>query len=236
MRKGEWEFNGDAIRINGSGKVVDGQHRLHAIIKADKAIQCLVVSGLKQSAFATIDCGKARSNGDALAIKGYRNANILAAALAMIYLDEQGELDSHWNLSPRHGQVSAKRTISLARKYPSVQMSATAAQGWYMEGSPLVPSAMAFLHYRFGQHSTDEADQFFQLVATGENLSRNHPILMLRKTLIRLRTMVGNKGAPLSRRVQVGLTIKAWRAWVAGTEIKTLKFAHNESIPDIDIS
>ena len=35
MLNGEWIFNGEAIKFNKSGKLVDGQHRLSAIVKSD---------------------------------------------------------------------------------------------------------------------------------------------------------------------------------------------------------
>ena len=64
-----WQLNGDTIRFNGT-RLVDGQHRLLAVVKSGKAIETLVVDGLESDVFKTIDIGKIRSNGDTLAADG----------------------------------------------------------------------------------------------------------------------------------------------------------------------
>jgi hypothetical protein len=40
---GKWEFNGESIKFNKSGILVDGQHRLAAIVKANVPVKMLVV-------------------------------------------------------------------------------------------------------------------------------------------------------------------------------------------------
>jgi hypothetical protein len=39
MRRGEWRVNGEAIKISADGKILDGQHRLLAVLEADVAIR-----------------------------------------------------------------------------------------------------------------------------------------------------------------------------------------------------
>ena len=34
---GEWKLNGDTIRFDSNGTLIDGQHRLHACVKAGKS-------------------------------------------------------------------------------------------------------------------------------------------------------------------------------------------------------
>ena len=48
MENGFWNFDGAPIRFADDGTLLDGQHRLHAIIKSNKAIDLLVVRGLKK--------------------------------------------------------------------------------------------------------------------------------------------------------------------------------------------
>src|SRR4051794_37109554 len=53
--QGKWRFNGDTIKISEDGDVLDGQHRLFAIIEAKIAVETIIVYGIKRDAFATID-------------------------------------------------------------------------------------------------------------------------------------------------------------------------------------
>lgn len=46
MVAGHWNLNGEAIKFAYDGSLLDGQHRLRAVIEADATVQMLVVVGL----------------------------------------------------------------------------------------------------------------------------------------------------------------------------------------------
>ncbi len=46
IRSGEWKLNNHLIAFDPEGKLVDGQHRLHAIAKAGLAVEIGVMRGL----------------------------------------------------------------------------------------------------------------------------------------------------------------------------------------------
>jgi len=85
MIEGEWLYNGEAIKFDRDGRLVDGQHRLEAVVKANKPIAFLVIRGLDPEVFKTIDTGKKRSAGDVLAIKGVKNPNAVGAAMRLLH-------------------------------------------------------------------------------------------------------------------------------------------------------
>lgn len=58
MRNGEWRFNGEAIKFGKDGRLLDGQHRLLAVIAADKPLTTLVIRGLEDETQQTMDSGK----------------------------------------------------------------------------------------------------------------------------------------------------------------------------------
>ncbi len=60
--------NGDSIRIDVDGNVLDGQHRLAAIVKVGKPVTMLIAKDVDREAFATIDTGKRRTVGDIVRI------------------------------------------------------------------------------------------------------------------------------------------------------------------------
>ena len=87
MRQGRWINNGQPIVISDTGELLDGQHRLQAIINAGVSVQMMVVRNVPREAFVTMDTGKARSAADVLSIRGSKNTNVLvgAAAVAWVY-------------------------------------------------------------------------------------------------------------------------------------------------------
>lgn len=61
MNSGRWELNGNTIVFDVDGTLVDGHHRLHAVVQSGKTIPFLVVRGVSPSARVTIDTGRVRT-------------------------------------------------------------------------------------------------------------------------------------------------------------------------------
>lgn len=64
MRRGEWQTTHQGVAFAKCGKLLDGQHRLEAIVKAKIDLDMLVVTGLEDAAFSVIDVGTKRSMAD----------------------------------------------------------------------------------------------------------------------------------------------------------------------------
>jgi hypothetical protein len=67
IRENRWRVNGDTIRFS-NRRLLDGQHRLHAVIQADKPIWALIVEEIPDESFDTIDTGRTRGAGDILSL------------------------------------------------------------------------------------------------------------------------------------------------------------------------
>lgn len=78
---GNWRLNGDAIRFNCDGQLLDGQHRLSAIVRAGQPVKTVVARGIERSAVVTIDAGAKRTAGDQLSLRGVKGANSTATAV-----------------------------------------------------------------------------------------------------------------------------------------------------------
>ena len=63
METGNWKFNGDSIKFNKSGQLVDGQHRLTAILRSGVSIPMVVITEISDDV-NTYDVGKGRTVSD----------------------------------------------------------------------------------------------------------------------------------------------------------------------------
>lgn len=88
MKDGNWMFNGDTIRFDSNGNLIDGQTRLEAIRKSGISQDFIVVTGLDPQCAKTIDIGFKRSVEDYLNkfekmyVKGATSVVKLAMTLA----------------------------------------------------------------------------------------------------------------------------------------------------------
>lgn len=88
MNAGKWYWNGDSIRFNAQGQLVDGQHRLRAFAKSTLVeIYFVVVEDLTDAAVNTIDLGAKRSLGDQLDFLGqdYGNSKTALKILQLVH-------------------------------------------------------------------------------------------------------------------------------------------------------
>lgn len=74
IKAGKWDINNNGIGFNQKGVLIDGHHRLTAIVIAGQPVTCLVVRGLAESSIDHIDIGTSRNVGHILHM-GYNELN-----------------------------------------------------------------------------------------------------------------------------------------------------------------
>lgn len=61
IKRGEWILTHQGVAFDTTGKLIDGQHKLYAIIAANKPIMLAVYRGISSDAFKVLDIGVKRS-------------------------------------------------------------------------------------------------------------------------------------------------------------------------------
>ena len=87
MASGAWQLNGEGIRFNENGELIDGQHRLRAIIMANRPVDILVTRDISND-ITVFDRGYTRATYSSLRMGGYEKeiANSYTVALAKLCL------------------------------------------------------------------------------------------------------------------------------------------------------
>jgi hypothetical protein len=210
MTEGRWKVNGDTICLNGS-RVIDGQHRLHAVVQSGITIETLVVEGLPTNVFDTKDVGKRRSAGDTLGVAGEQNGCRLAAALVLIDKYFTGRVDKSVSYSNTEME-------ELLVKYPESRQSLQTSMG---TKGLIPPSVLDACHYLFSRKDPVLADQFVDKVLQGTSLTAGSPWYVLRERLVNN----SMSKAKLKKAYLMALCIKAWNNARSGTTLKLLKFS-----------
>src|SRR5262249_11991989 len=118
MRRGEWRITHQGIAFDTSGALVDGQHRLAAIIEADVPVQITVFTEVPEGAFDVLDTGKRRNGADVLAIEGEKSAVMLAAMVRTVWLyHNRPEL----NWSGGDAGVSNHQIVQALAEHPKLR-------------------------------------------------------------------------------------------------------------------
>lgn len=221
MKTGAWKVNGDTIRVDTDGYLLDGQHRLLAVVASGVSYEGILVTGLAPEVFDTIDQGVKRTPGDILTTHGVKNASAVGSALPLV---------AEYLSGGRDFETAATRYRSRLRQlydeHSGVSDSFRAAT---MIGTLAPQRIVVALHYLFSMVSPSKADDFFKAVSTGENMTAGDPPLVLRNRLV---DNLGAK-AKLQRWYIMALFIKAWNAYSIGARMKFVRHSEYEPFPSI---
>jgi hypothetical protein len=204
IKRDEWVINGDMIRFSDDGVLIDGQHRLHAVLKAGKPIMSWVMRGLPMDAQETIDIGNHRGYHDVLALRGEVNATAVSAALVWVYRIETDQVRS-MKLKPSNGEKDA-----ILQRYPQIRDSVGKVNNWARD-IPIPKSVLTALHWRLSQIDEDQADFFFGRLADGIGMEAGDPILLLRRMLFQW----GRGRERVEDYVRYAYVVTAWNFWRA---------------------
>jgi hypothetical protein len=183
-----------------------------------------VAFGVEMAAQPTIDTGMKRSFADALKLKGETNCTALAAVTRRAYLWNQGYRRAH--------HAKAKGTIAQLSKFlhehPELRDSANLTAQLHTK-IPLAGSTISLCHWLFNGIEAEDTAWFFERLADGANLAAQHPINVLRKSLLEV---LSSRRSVLDVDISTAWTIKAWNAYREGREISLLRWRPGGKNPE----
>lgn len=247
MLNGNWLTTGDAIKFSKTGVLLDGQHRLAALVQActtgalqqgDKippnpklTLPMVIIRGLDDEAQEAMDTGTARSLADILELnRGEKNPITLATALRIVYAWTSG---SRRTIAKR-GQATNATLLAFFDADPDTFRNlVTSVSSEYQKGDHLLPpSVLALTHWLFEDIEPGDAETFFARLQDGQGLLKGDAIYELREALKRVRTERGHRATAYV----LALTIKAWNAYRIGEKVNILTYkmggAHPEVFPE----
>jgi len=226
MKAGLWmENTGELIKIASDGIIIDGQHRLKAVIKADVPIAFHVAYDVPHDVFKVIDSGIPRNGADAFSIEGIHYSALLAAGISL-YATIKSGASKNYIASQKYQRPTSTELLQIYYERPNFwDTAATLTSGWHTAFSRvLAPSYILALYAIFYDINRHDAFTFMNALCTGENLSNlNSTILLLRNKLTTDRISV--KKMDIKHRTT--LIIKTWNAFRKGIKWKKLVLDRN---------
>jgi hypothetical protein len=206
MAAGSWVLNGETVKISVSGHLLDGQHRLSAVVEADVTVPMIVVNGIPSEAMPTVDTGAKRTYADALRLQGEENTSVLAAVTRRALLWERGYRTKTGSMTPTGLELNA----FLAENR---RLRTSAEVAVKIASRTLLPASIVGLaHWLLADIDPDEAGWFLARLADGDGLAAEDPIAALRNRVVKMR--VG--GGRVNETEALALVVMAWNAKRAG--------------------
>lgn len=217
MRKGVWKQNtAELIKFSKTGRLLDGQHRLLAVVMADVEIPMYIAFDLDDDIFDVLDTGSVRTASDTFKIAGVSYSVNLPSIIqfsenlfmggkstkSMVRLTNQ-ELLVKFNEKEDYYLDIASRSFLFYNQFAKI----------------LAPSTIGGFIIFFNSKSSADCETFFQELCTGQNVT-NKTIFVLRNKLIENKTSVKKMGAEYIN----ALIIKTWNLYRLRQEAKMLRY------------
>ncbi len=211
MHAGRWTLNNDAICISPDGQLLNGQHRLKAVVNSGCTIVLLIARNIPAEAMANMDSGAARTAGDVLSLKHERNGPLLAAVAkqALLVLDGRIYQDNKQQ-AVSHGELA-----EFVEKNPLLRDSTDLAMRAYKQ-IDCIPTALGTGHFLIADAAgKDIADEYLRRLATRTREQQGSAILAVDS---RLREIRRNRNRFPTRNF-IYLLVKGYNYWMKGTPV-----------------
>ena len=205
------------VAFDTSGRLLNGQHRLHAVVRSGVAVQMYVATNVSPSVMSVMDQGVSRQAGDVFKIKhGLTNPKDVAAAVTAWYRWKHFP-DLVWQ---SHMIPSAQVLVDIYEQDVDDWSEAVMLGNRLHKPTRMIKAAVAAVAFRVNTTSKSDPSVWFDFVnglATGENLRKGDPRLALRSWALNVTSKWGG-----NQWAVVGLTA-GWNAYVDGRSLLQIK-------------
>ena len=223
MIAGRWkEDTGETIKISKTGKVLDGQHRLMAVVKSNIPIYFHIAYNVDETVFDVLDTGSVRNATDAFHIEGIKNDNVIPSIIATYYVLSKGEVKKIINGDiPKNNKPSNNQLIEIYYQRESFWQSvANQTASWYQSFAKILPpSTIGGLYSFFYDLDNNDAYKFMHQMCTGQDIT-NKTIALLRTKL--MQDKMDSKTIKSS--LKQAYILKTWNCFRKNQVVKMIRF------------
>lgn len=214
IKEGKWKFNGDTIKIAKGGDILDGQHRLWAVIESKTPVDTIIIHDIERDAFATIDTIRSlRNASDVLALNGAtRHRNTSAAAIKWLILWHRGVLPEY--RAPQN-RIENSDVETFYQENRGIERAVERAMTVRRIGNPGI---ISFLYYLTANRDLELAERMIFVLNDPSGVSVSDPFFVYRSYFTNGHHQ--HKDSLMS----IALGIKALNASKLGLKVKGLNW------------
>ena len=218
MKAGRWRHRASSqILIHRDGRLLNGQHRLAAVIESGVAVPMLIVRGCEDSDRAAIDVGASRTSGDMAKYLGVRGGSKAGAMLTLLWQYTDANLRGHHRPTPPQMEallIQHKDRLADVMELCGVHL-------------PMPQSMVGFIGLCVIRTAPEMFGGFVHGLATGEGLAAGDARLTLRNHFLLTRARVDLRHHVIER------IVRGWNAYAQGRALSNSQVGRSEDFPDI---
>jgi len=229
LERGEWELTGDALVFDAEDTLLNGQHRLSAVVVTGVSARFLVLRGVPPKAQEVMDQGLKRTLGDQLQRRGVsKYASYISGALFWLHRLEYSEATGIAHYADPSQRPSLRQLLKLYEENAELNEEAPRIQP-INRILKVRPGPTLALYHRLrkidDENIDNEVEIFFESWKDGTGLKSNDPIWRLREWSVDDAAKRHTRGRAPDYRF-AAYVITAWNKWREGEPIRQIKWVY----------
>lgn len=214
MRAGRWSYSNDGICISTDGRLLNGQHRLSAVIEAGVPVHLLVIQNMPVDSMINMDVGIVRTAADVLGLREEKNTHLLAAIARRCAIIDDGRIYS----DTRQQQITRSELVTFIDENPLLRHIAQYV-GSVRSHIDARPSAIGAAYWMIQQvNGTSLAEYYFDQLASRENEPSGSAVLAVDSRLRQVRRDRNH----YPDRNHIYLLVKGWNHYAVDKRVSSI--------------
>lgn len=230
ITQGEWVMTGDPIKFDTNWVLIDKQHTLYAVLKSNKPIKTIVMTGFDPKTFTVLDRNLQRTLLQTFEREGVSISSKYSSFLKLADLMNKDKIttlqQSKYKYTENFSTVyklyqddpDVRRTIRTMERLKEAET---------LSGCVFSMSAMAAAHWLMSKDNKKLADHYIQKIYSGNGIVQGDIFMTVRNRMLAAR----NKSKRTNILQQLSVLIEGWNAWVSGKQLKRLRIP--EEMPSL---
>ena len=224
MAAGDWQLAGDPIRFNSAGELIDGQHRLSAVVASGVNVTFMVMRNMDAEARDVIDTGLKRTAADMMRLSDIPNSSVVAVTARLAIGWETGAITQAIQRLP--GPYTHSELMAFVGDHPEILRVAADVKAWQGRGLRAAPSAVGMARWLTASIDREASDRFFDDLINMRTSGTGDP----RFALLRRLDNKKNDKERISAVTQTFFFIMAWNAIRKGETLGRLQASSRHGV------
>lgn len=227
MTEGRWLVTPQGVSFDRDGHLLDGQHRLAAVMVSGVTVEMFIIPGFDRATFSVLDSGYKRNASQLLTDVPHNN--LVASSARIIGTIEGRIVDKRTVGGVIASYADNDQILEVINEWPELVELSSLAKACYRAAHVPAATHLAVLAQAARTRHAGRIEDWAEGIQGGVGLDRTDPRLHLRNRFIRQT----KQRAAKSRLFAYRLTVRAWNAYAAGLEMGVLRVREDEETPQI---
>ncbi len=176
MKKGRWTLTHQGICIAANGRLLDGQHRLFAVVFSGISVPMMVTRDADEESYKYMDIAATRKAADRIKLLNAAAANEVCCRLIKAYLGCAVFVSG--NRTPSIDDIETC-FLQMADAFKLIAETFSAKKYGPLTRATIGAAVVTYMH-----NDKMKASYFLDSYLTGANLTEKHPALILRNAVL----------------------------------------------------